>query len=147
MYMWYRNPLQSLYVTITAFDILYDKKTIDNIRLMVVRSLQFLSSVGPILKHTITFEGGYTDTIESGDGDYLTNDTLWDFKVSKNKPRSKDTFQLLIYWILGQHSIYKELKNVNKIGIYNLRFNKAIIYDLSNLSSDVKKIETTVICY
>jgi hypothetical protein len=100
------------------------------------------------LKHTITFEGVYTDTIESGDGYYLTNDTLWDFKVSKNKPRSKDTFQLLIYWILGQHSIYKELKNVNKIGIYNPRFNKAFIYDLSNLSSDVKKeIETTIICY
>ena len=35
--------------------------------------------------------GGYTYDVDRGDGDYLTEDTLWDYKVSKNKLTSKTT--------------------------------------------------------
>ena len=31
----------------------------------------------------------YTETVSAGDGDFLTSDTLWDFKVSKSKPTNK----------------------------------------------------------
>ena len=41
--------------------------------------------------------GGYTYTFESGDGDFLTADTLLDFKVSKSKPTNKHNLQLLMY--------------------------------------------------
>ena len=52
-------------------------------------------------KMVFTFEGGYTNIVSSGDGDYLTEDTLWDFKVSKEEPKSKYTLQLLMYYIMG----------------------------------------------
>ena len=50
----------------------------------------------PIDISGITFEGGYSSVIVSGDADFITKDTLWDFKVSKNSPTSKQTLQLLI---------------------------------------------------
>ena len=36
-----------------------------------------------------TFDGAYTNVIGSGDGDYLTKDTLWELKVSKNELSNK----------------------------------------------------------
>lgn len=53
---------------------------------------------GPKVLDGLTFEGGYTGYVATGDGDYLTNGTLWDFKVSKQKLQNKYTLQLFMYW-------------------------------------------------
>ncbi|KRK10190.1 hypothetical protein FD11_GL002144 [Ligilactobacillus pobuzihii E100301 = KCTC 13174] len=50
---------------------------------MVQLSLNFFEQYGPKKVDGFTFEGGYTDLITSGDGDFITEDTLWDFKVSR----------------------------------------------------------------
>lgn len=89
-----------------------DSDTIENIVIMVKRSLAFWKEYGPITKDGFTFEGGYTDIVSSGDGDYLTEDTLWDFKVSKEEPKSKYTLQLLMYYIMGCHSIHPEFQKI-----------------------------------
>ena len=114
-----------------------DQATIDNIRIMVERSLAFWDAYGPIVKDGFTFEGGYTDIISSGDGDYLTADTLWDFKVSKEEPKSKYTLQLLVYYIMGCHSKHPEFKNIKKLGIYNPRKNKAYIIDIATIPQEI----------
>ena len=56
-----------------------DQETINNIRIMVNRSLHFFEIYGPIVKNEITFEGGYSALVTAGDGDYLTENTLWGF--------------------------------------------------------------------
>lgn len=89
-----------------------DSDTIENIVIMVKRSLAFWKEYGPITKDGFNFEGGYTDIVSSGDGDYLTEDTLWDFKVSKEEPKSKYTLQLLMYYIMGCHSIHPEFQKI-----------------------------------
>lgn len=114
-----------------------DKKTICNIIVMVQRSLEFLKNHGPIVKDGFTFEGGYTDVVSSGDGDYLSCDTLWDFKVSQHSPTSKHTLQLLMYYILGFHSIYEELHYIKKIGIFNPYQNTAYELELSKIPDEV----------
>lgn len=114
-----------------------DDATIDNIRIMVERSLAFWDAYGPIVKDGFTFEGGYTDIISSGDGDYLTTDTLWDFKVSKEEPKSKYTLQLLVYYIMGCHSKHIEFKNIKKLGIYNPRKNQAYIIDIASIPQEI----------
>ena len=125
-----------------------DSDTIGNIVIMVERSLDFWKEYGPIIKDGFTFEGGYTDIVSSGDGDYLTRDTLWDFKVSKEEPKSKYTLQLLMYYIMGCHSIHPEFKQIEKLGIFNPRKNKVYIANISLISPEIiEKISRDVIGY
>ena len=146
---WVRNPKSAFMYWEDAFEKDPNQITIDNIRIMVHRSLDFFKKYGPITKMKITFEpSGYTKTVSSGDGDYLTKDTLWDLKVSKDKPKSLDTLQLLMYWVMGQHSGQDIFKNITNIGIFNPRLNMVFTYDVSKLPPNIiKEVEDEVICY
>lgn len=114
-----------------------DKNTVENIRIMVKRSLKFLKDYGPVVKSEFTFEGGYTYIISSGDGDYLTEDGLWDFKVSKGNFTSKQTLQILIYYLMGLKSIHEEFWNVKKIGLFNPRKNLIAYIEIKDISDEV----------
>ena len=82
-------------------DISPDETTIQNIRILIERSLHFFESYGPVTKDGFSFApNGYTEIVTAGDGDFLTSDTLWDFKVSKRPPTSQNTLQLLMYYIM-----------------------------------------------
>ena len=114
-----------------------DTNTITNIITMIKRTLSFWEQYGPIIKDGFTFEGGYTSIISAGDGDYLTKDTLWDLKVLKEEIKPKYTLQLLVYLIMGQHSVHKEFKNITQLGIYNPRLNKVYIIKLDAISQSI----------
>lgn len=125
-----------------------DKETITNIRIMVNRGLNFFKIYGPIVKDGFTFEGGYTPSINTGDGDFLTENTLWDFKVSKSAPTSKHTLQLLIYYLMGVHSIHSEFKQIENLGLFNPRLNKVYLLSISTISNEIiNEVNTTVIGY
>lgn len=142
--VWYRNPIAARKEPI----LVPDKKTIDNMRIMIKRSLNFFQQHGPVIKTEFTFEGGYTPTVCAGGGDYLTKDTLWDMKVSKNKINKKQTLQLLMYWIMGQHSGKPEFKDVKKVGIFNPRLNTKYVLAMSEIPEYyIREIEKRVICY
>lgn len=164
---WRRNPLGALMAK-SYNDTNPDKVTIQNIHTFVNRSITFWEKYGPIVRDGFTFEpvdadkeeyermrethtgsfGGYTATVDSGDGDYLTKDTLWDFKVTKSKPAAKHTLQLLMYWIMGQHSGQEIYKGITKLGIFNPRLNIIYLLDISKVSGDIiKEVEENVICY
>lgn len=121
-------------------DIVPDEATILNIRIMVERSLVFFEKYGPIVKDGFTFEGGYTDTITTGDGDFLTADTLWDFKVSKTNPNKDQTLQLLIYYLMGQASIHSEFQSIEKLGLYNPRQNKVFLLNIADIPDGILEI-------
>lgn len=114
-----------------------DSDTIENTVIMVNRGLKFWKEYGPIIKDGFTFEGGYTDIVTAGDGDYLTKETLWDFKVSKDELKSKYTLQLLMYYIMGCHSIHSEFNKIEKLGIFNPRKNKVYIANISLIDSEI----------
>ena len=114
-----------------------DKETIQNISIMLKRSKIFWEQYGPIVKDGFTFEGGYTSTVSAGDADYLTKDTLWDFKVSKNEPQSKHTLQLVMYYLMGKHSVHKEFRNIENLGIFNPRKNKVYLLNTKNIPRNV----------
>ena len=130
-------------------NIIPDKETILNIRIMVERSLEFFKQYGPIVKDGFIFLGGYTDVITTGDGDFLTSDTLWDFKVSKQNKINKDqSLQLLIYYLMGIHSVYPEFQCINKLGIYNPRQNSIFTLNIADISSDIiEAVKKDVIGY
>lgn len=145
-----------------------DKETVENIKIMVNRSLAFFKKYGPVTKDGFTFEpvdgresdyqrmcetkkgswGGYTGTVETGDGDFLTRDTLWDFKVTVSEPTNKHTLQLLMYWIMGQHSRQAVFKTITKIGIFNPRLNKVYLFVVNTLPKEIiEVVEKEIICY
>jgi hypothetical protein len=133
----------------THKDINADKDTIENIRIMVNRGLNFIKEYGPIISDGFNFApNGYTKTVDTGDGDYLTEDTMWDFKVSNKDITNKHTLQVLIYYVMGKHSGNEIYNNINKIGFFNPRLNKVYTLDMNTVSKDlIKEIETDVICY
>lgn len=114
-------------------EIIPPKELISNIRVMVNRCLAFLDDLGPIVSAGFTFEGGYTELIGSGDGDYLTKDTLIDFKVSIKKPSTKWSLQLLIYYLMGLHSIHNEFSSIKNLCIYNPYENKSYTVKLNDI--------------
>ena len=125
-----------------------NKDTIENIRIMINRSIHFFENFGPVIVDGFTFEGGYTKTINAGDGDFLTKDTLFDFKVSKNEPTTKYTLQILVYYIMGMHSIHSYFKDIANIGLFNPRLNKVYICPIERIDNDIiNQIEKDVICY
>ncbi len=146
--VWYRNPMGAMKAK-GVEETNPDLETIGNIQIMVERSVKFWEEFGPIIQDGFTFEpNGYTDTVNTGDGDYLTVDTLWDFKVSKSKPTSKHTLQLLMYWIMGQHSGQKVYKNITKLGIFNPRLNFVYTLDIADIALEIiEEIERDIICY
>lgn len=125
-----------------------DKQTIENIRIMIRRSVDFFKKYGPIVEDGVTFYDGYTNIVSSGDGDFLTKDTIWDFKVLRGEPNSIHTLQLLIYYYMGKNSNNEIFKDITKVGIFNPRLNKIYTYDVRKIDSKIaEKIQHNVIGY
>ena len=122
--------------------------TLFNLRLMVTRMVSFLAEYGPITAEGFTMEGGYTDIVSSGDGDFLTENTLWDIKTSKKTPTSKDTLQLLMYYIMGKHSWNSDFDSIQNIGIMNPRLNSVWLLDANTISTSlIQQVSRDVIGY
>jgi len=125
-----------------------DHNTCENIRIMVKRSLEFFNRFGPVTENGFHMLGGYSKTINTGDGDFLTKDAVWEFKVLKNEPNSKHTLQILVYYIMGKNSINPNFSTVRKLGIFNPRQNKVYICDSKNIDRTVyAAVSKNVICY
>jgi len=146
--VWFRN-IGSAPLARTAKETQPDPGTVENVRILVERSVAFWQAHGPVLVKGFDFTpDGYSDMVSKGEGDYLTEDTLWDIKVSKQAPRSKHTLQILMYYIMGKHSNNKIFENITKIGIFNPRLNKSYVLDMTTVPDEVIAIvEKEVICY
>lgn len=114
-----------------------DKATIQNIKTMVERSLHFFEIYGEKVLDGFNMVGGYTDVVNSGDGDFITKDTLWDFKVSKSPYTSKHTLQLLMYYLMGQRSIHSEFDSIEYLGFFNPRTNTVAHLPIEEIPQEV----------
>lgn len=125
-----------------------DASTIENVRTMVKRAVHFLDVYGPKVLDGFTFEGGYTSTVATGDGDFTTADTLWDFKVTKSPVKKEHTLQLLMYWRMGLHSIHPEFRSIKYLGTYNPRLNVISRIAVADILQEViDEVESEVIGY
>lgn len=114
-----------------------DMTTTANIAVLVERSLAFFEQYGPIALNGFTFPGGYTETVNAGDGDFLTTDTLWDFKVSVSGPTKDHTLQLLMYYLMGKRSGQPEFDSIRYLGAFNPRLNTVYRIPLDSIGSEV----------
>ena len=147
--VWFRNS-HAIALRSTDLDqINPDANTVSNIRLLVERTVRFYTDYGPITTDGFTFDpNGYTDLVVAGDGDFLTEDTLWDLKVRRSKIDSKTSLQLMMYYLMGKRSGQDIFDSIQRIGIFNPRLHIVQTLDVSDVSSDViETIEKEVIGY
>lgn len=125
-----------------------NNETTENIRRMVERSVTFFTEVYPATANGFDFEGGYTDLVSAGDGDFLTRTGLWDMKVFRGSLTANHSLQLLMYWRMGLHSIHDMFQDIRTLGFYNPRKNEATTIDIADIPDDVIKIvDTEIIGY
>lgn len=141
---------------LTAFDMAYradinptmsqiyvqpDENTINNIRIMLKRCQNFVNIYGEI-KSDLTFEEGYTRTVHAGDGDFMTNNIIWDMKVSTKKLSSAHTLQIYMYYLLAKESCkngaHPEYQSLQKLGIFNPRLNCVYILDTKDIPDEIE---------
>lgn len=138
---WY-DPKNSLLIP--------DAVTTKHVLQMVEQARVFFGAHGPITSDGFVFadrdkwdvgdRGGYTDLVTSGDGDFLTADTLWDFKVSASKPTKDHTLQVLMYFLMGKQSGLPEFESLTHIGLFNPRRGEIYRTPVAGVSAEV--IET-----
>lgn len=130
-------------------NIMPSDESIEDIKIMVNRTIYFFNDNGPIILSGFTFEEGYSSIITTGDADFLTSKTLWDLKVSKNSISSKHTLQVLVYYLMGLKSIHKEhFENLETIGLFNPKLNIAYIKDIIDIDEETMiRVSKEVICY
>lgn len=130
------------------FDINPDAQTCENVRVMVDRCMGMFDEFGPVVEDGFQMDGGFTDIVTNGDGDYLTKDTVWDLKVSKYDPKPQHTLQVAMYYLIGKHSENRNFESIENIGIFNPRLNKVYLMDMTTFDGEIlKEIETEVIGY
>ena len=132
----------------TPFDgIVPDDAAVDNIMTMVDRSLEFLKTRSHI-RTFHTFDGGYTDVIRVGDGDFMSRDTLWSFRVSESGVTEKDTLELLVRLRMGLHSVFDYYESIKYLGVFNPMRNEMSRIAVSDIpQSVIKEVERDVIGY
>lgn len=118
-------------------DTVMSNSLIHNIRHLVNRCCAFLGKNGPVVMNGFTFEGGYNNIVSSGDGDFITNTTLWDLKVSEQSLNKDWTLQIFMYYIMGIHSIHSAFRQIKYLGIYNALQNKSYQIKISDVDSSV----------
>lgn len=130
-------------------DINPNEETVENVRAMVESGLKFFEEYGPVTHDGITFEGGYTETVNTGDGDFMTADTLWDFKCSVKPPTSRHTLQVAMYWLMGLHSVHAEdYRSLKRLGFFNPRLGNVYTLNLADIPAEtLHEIEVSVIGY
>lgn len=104
-----------------------NKQTLENVRVMVQRCFDFFEKAGPIANHGVAVRKlGFFGAV-----DYVTQDSLYDLKTTKNRITSKDVLQAVIYG--------KLVSKCKRVGIFNPRQNIAYVLDMATLSPETNK--------
>lgn len=125
-----------------------DGATVENIKTMVGRTDNFISSYGPVVLDGFDLSGGYTEKVTAGDGDFATQDTLWELKVSKKGPTKEHTLQLLMYYLMGMRAGRPEFESVTHLGVFNPRLNTVYRISLDDIpAGTVDEVSRELIGY
>lgn len=68
--------------------------------------------------------------------------------MSKKPPLKEHTLQLLIYYLMGKHSVQPYYESLTKIGLYNPRLNIVYTKKVSDIDKNIlDEIATKIIGY
>jgi hypothetical protein len=85
--------------------------------------MRFVDRYGPITAHGVILGGSAAEHVDWGEVDFLTANTLWDFKMTARPPASAHTLQLLLLWIMGTRLSRPGFDTITHLGLFNPRTN------------------------
>lgn len=125
-----------------------DQDTVAAVGRMVNRTLRFLFAHGTVTEVGPTFEGGYTHLVGAGDGDYLTDTTIWDIKCLRGDIDETATLQLAMYYAMARHSAKLCYTHLDSMGFFNPRRNISYFLKADSIPEEViRTIERDVLGY
>ena len=128
-----------------VFDTELSKEELQDILIFFIRTQGWINTFEKATPMYKFKPFGYNNTVTSGEGDFCTKYTLWDLKVSNGEPTTKDTLQLLIYYIMAKKSGNSLYKDVNSIGVYNPKLDATWICNIEKIDpSIVNKVKGTL---
>ena len=149
------SSIRDAFYSYGSSSIVIDDDCVQHIRIMVERSLRFLDKYVSKAIHGFRFCLGLDEQSrdkhfaffrDGNEIDFLTKDTIWDFKVTSDEPKSTHTLQLLVYWRMGLYTHPAEFESIKYIGIFNPRKNIVYRYSVDDIPLDViDKVEKNVI--
>lgn len=147
--IWYRQTsLAMTYGNVLEDGKMPDKDTIENVRTMIQRSVDFFQKEGEFVKAGFDLKGGYSATVRAADGDYLFRKSICDLKVQRQALEKNASLQIVCYWLMGLHSGRKEFSEIDHLTIYNPRLNIAYRYDVAKMTPELRAtIEREVLGY
>lgn len=122
----YESVFRAGYPPSDDYKYIPNQQTIINIRNIIQNILNWLKEFPPIHSGIYFTKEAFESSkvLGSGDGDYMSEDTLWDIKCTKNcNLKSEQTLQLLMYYILAKKSKLKGMEKIKYLGIFNPRWN------------------------
>ena len=121
-----------------------------------------ISSAVQLTAYDVFYRAGITDiqslspdaaTLENvvvnGDCDYLTDNSLIDFKVLRGNVTNNHTLQILMYYLMGLHSIHSsEFQKVKWLALFNPRKNVVYYINVRRIPEVViKEVSRDVVGY
>lgn len=125
-----------------------NRASLENVQLLIERSMAFFEVFGPVVQYDVPFSpNGYTGkTKGNAESDFLTKDTLWEFRVSRFRPNCHHTLQMLMYYIMGKHSQNPLYDTVTTIGIYNPFLDIVFRYNMSDMPVEyLREVELDIL--
>lgn len=123
-----------------------------NALICIRRTLAFFNSQQEIIFGECFGNG---KLISTGDCDFISQDTIWDMKVSsvniyKNSKANKWTLQILIYYLMLKHHThhnFSKYTNVKNVGIFNPYLNVCYTLQVDKFVNNdyIKEIENEII--
>lgn len=125
------------YRSSTVFDTVLSENDIKNILICYIRTHGWISKFDKVTPMYRFKPYGYNNTVTAGEGDFCTKNTLWDLKVSDGEPTTKDTLQLLIYYIMAKCSGNRLYAHVDSVGIYNPKMDATWICNMNKVDRSI----------
>ena len=77
---------------------------------------------------------------DSGDGAFLTKDTLWYSRASVSKPSKDHLLQLVMYYLMGKQFGLPRFATQTHVGVFNPRMNAVYRWAVDEVPAEVLEI-------
>lgn len=127
-----------------------DATTLSHIIMMTERTHDFLREHGPATAVEFSLisgndeledeeTDGYLIALDAGDGDFITEEAVWDYKTRSLPPSKDHLLKLLVHYLMGKDSGLPQFRTQTHLGIFNPRMNAVYRLAVDDIPADVIK--------